>query len=147
MLKKLARVTLVLVAIVLFTVAGLLLWPLPEPPRDGLAGNFHIRNVAVVDVRTGSVRRNMDVVLRDGRIASVHPGGLSGADTALISIDGSGKYVIPGLWDMHTHSLKIAPQYMHPLFIANGVTGVRDMSGCLYRKGVGPSYLHEKQTS
>ncbi len=39
--------------------------------------------------------------------------------------------MMPGLWDMHTHSYKISPQFHHPLFIANGVTGVRDMSGCM----------------
>ena len=32
---------------------------------------------------------------------------------------------------MHTHSLKLSPQLHHPLFIANGVTAVRDMSGCM----------------
>ncbi len=46
-------------------------------------------------------------------------------------IDATGKYLIPGLWDMHTHSLKISPQLHHPLFIRYGVTAVRDMSGCL----------------
>jgi hypothetical protein len=37
---------------------------------------------------------------------------------------------MPGLWDMHVHSLKISPQYTHPLSIAAGVTGVREMWGC-----------------
>ena len=32
---------------------------------------------------------------------------------------------------MHTHSTKLAPVHQHPLFIANGVTGVRDMWGCM----------------
>lgn len=55
-------------------------------------------------------------------------------------IDGSGMYVIPGLWDMHAHmaqalapavELEVNAGYFLPLFIAYGVTGVRDMAGDL----------------
>jgi hypothetical protein len=131
MIKKLFLASAALVALLLLLAAGLLAWPLPEMPRHGVEGNFLIRNVAVIDVETGTVRQGRDVVLRDGKIASVGPADPARSQDALIAIDGSGKYLMPGLWDMHTHSLKISPQYMHPLFIANGVTGVRDMSGCM----------------
>ena len=46
-------------------------------------------------------------------------------------IDGSGKFIIPGLWDMHTLSNSYSEWLHHPLYIANGVTGIRDMSGTL----------------
>jgi imidazolonepropionase-like amidohydrolase len=47
-------------------------------------------------------------------------------------IDAGGRYLIPGLWDMHVHSLFAGrPDYFFPLFIANGVTGVRDMGSTL----------------
>lgn len=131
MVKKLLLAIAALVALLLLTTGGLLAWPLPETPRNGVAGNFLIRNVAVIDVETGTIRHGQDVVLRDGRIASVGPIGTSQASDSLIVTDGTGKYLMPGLWDMHTHSLKMSSQYMHPLFIANGVTGVRDMSGCM----------------
>ena len=42
--------------------------------------------------------------------------------------------MIPGLWDMHTHSNHHSPWLHHPLYIANGVTGIRDMSGTLDKK-------------
>ncbi len=42
-------------------------------------------------------------------------------------VDGKGKYLIPGLWDMHVHTWDYESTY--PLYIANGVTGVRDMFG------------------
>ncbi|MGZ8550921.1 MAG: amidohydrolase family protein, partial [Chitinophagaceae bacterium] len=42
-------------------------------------------------------------------------------------INGKGKYLIPGLWDMHTHVF--APDQMFPLLVANGITGIRDMFG------------------
>ena len=45
-----------------------------------------------------------------------------------ITIDGKGKYLIPGLWDMHTHTLRQERiGAFFPLFIANGITGIRDM--------------------
>ena len=44
-------------------------------------------------------------------------------------IDGAGKFLIPGLWDMHVHTvIGRLPELYFPLFIANGVTGVRDMA-------------------
>ncbi len=47
-------------------------------------------------------------------------------------INGKGKFLIPGLWDMHVHTLlKALPASYFPMFIANGVTGVRDMGGDL----------------
>jgi hypothetical protein len=42
-------------------------------------------------------------------------------------VDGNGKYLIPGLWDMHVHQTGLESTY--PLYLANGVTGVRDMWG------------------
>ena len=46
-------------------------------------------------------------------------------------VDGTGKFLIPGLWDMHIHAFRNAvnkrKEYYFPLFIANGVTSVRDM--------------------
>lgn len=131
MMKKLLLASAALATLLLIPAAALLAWPLPEIPRNGVAGNFLIQNVAMIDVETGTVQQGRDVVLRDGRIASISPAELSRPNDSLIAINGTGKYLMPGLWDMHTHSLKISPQYMHPLFIANGVTGIRDMSGCM----------------
>ena len=131
MMKKLALVTTAVVAFLLLGTAGLLVWPLPQMPRDGVAGDFVVRNVGVVDVEMGAVRHGQDVVLRDGRIASVGPTGELQAGGTLTTIDGGGKYLMPGLWDMHAHAVKISPQYTHPLFLANGVTGIRDMAGCM----------------
>lgn len=117
--------------LMLAALAALLLWPLPEMPRNGVEGDFLIRNVSLVDVESGSVLPARDVVLRGGKIASVGQEGRASRDPSLIAIDGTGKFLMPGLWDMHAHSLKLSPQYMHPLFVANGITGVRDMSGCM----------------
>lgn len=131
MLKKLLLVIAALGGLLMLAIASLLAWPLPDTPSVGAAGDFLVRNVAVVDVEHGLVRTSWDVVLRDGRIAELVPTGSASMDSSLTMIDGTGKYLMPGLWDMHTHAVKLAPQYTHPLFVANGITGVRDMSGCM----------------
>ncbi|WP_330968942.1 amidohydrolase family protein [Lysobacter sp. A3-1-A15] len=131
MLRKLLLASAAGMGLLLLVTAALLMAPLPMTPGVGVSGDFLVRNVAVVDVGRGAVRHGQDVVLRDGRIEAVRPTGTAQPDGSLTTIDGSGKYLMPGLWDMHTHALKISPQYTHPLFIANGVTGVRDMSGCM----------------
>ncbi|MGH8077313.1 MAG: amidohydrolase family protein, partial [Lysobacter sp.] len=118
---------LIALAIVLAT---LLIWPLPEMPRPGVTGDFLVKNVAIVDVLNGRLIAGRDVVVRDGRIDSVGASHSGRRQNGVVVVDGTGKFLVPGLWDMHVHSLKISPQYNHPLFIAAGVTGVREMWGC-----------------
>jgi imidazolonepropionase-like amidohydrolase len=90
-----------------------------------------IANVDVVDVAGGRVRPGMTVTIENGRVSRVEP---SSAVTARAGrrVDGTGKFLIPGLWDMHVHLLfgdwfPGAREISLPLFVANGVTGVRDM--------------------
>jgi len=84
----------------------------------------------VVDTRHGTILRNQTVVLRGGTIATLSADSTVKAKKAVI--DAGGKYLIPGLWDMHVHSA-LTPVWderaIYPLYIANGVTGIRDMGG------------------
>lgn len=82
------------------------------------AQDLTIRNVTVVDAN-GS-RPRMTVTISSGRIASVSP-----AHKGERGLDGSGKFLIPGLWDMHVHLWESDP--MLGLYVANGVLGIRDM--------------------
>jgi hypothetical protein len=84
-----------------------------------------IRHVTVVDVATGSELKDQTVRIRGSRIASVGPAQETDA-TATGAIDAHGAYLIPGLWDMHVH---VHDANELPLYVANGVTGVRIMSG------------------
>ncbi|MCL4864845.1 MAG: amidohydrolase family protein [Gemmatimonadales bacterium] len=88
-----------------------------------------IRGVSVVDVERGRVDAGRTVVIRGNRIVAVQPAGQAVPAGARL-LDGTGKYLIPGLWDMHAHlSLSGNPLRVElPLFVANGVTGVRVMS-------------------
>ncbi|MGI9288553.1 MAG: amidohydrolase family protein [Pseudomonadales bacterium] len=131
MIKKLQLVIAALAVGLVLLLVALFVWPLPEMPREGLSGDFLIRNVAIVDVEAGVLRRNQNVVVRGGKIVSVGLTEPSQVQESLIVIDGTKQYLMPGLWNMHTHSTKLSSQYQHPLFIANGVTGVRDLWGCM----------------
>jgi len=88
-----------------------------------------ISHVTVIDVATGTEFKDQNVVLQGGRILSAGPATPSTPDTqppAGRTIDGHGGFLIPGLWDMHVHIQDLADL---PLYVANGVTGVRMMSG------------------
>jgi imidazolonepropionase-like amidohydrolase len=93
-----------------------------------------LRNVIIVDTKDGALTPSVDVLVSDGVIAAITTtdpdpaGALSLTDVEVV--DGSGKYLIPGLLDMHAHPLT----EKHPvgdleLMLANGVTGFRQMSG------------------
>lgn len=85
-----------------------------------------IRNVNIVDVEKGAILKNKHVFIKDSVITAIISGEVKKyavkPDTI---INGTGKFLIPGLWDMHTHVF--APDQMFPMLVANGVTGIRDM--------------------
>ena len=88
-----------------------------------------IEHVTIIDMATGAARANMTVAIRGNRITDVGATGAVRVPADAQLIDATGKYLIPGLWDMHVHVL--SPQrieFFLPLLIANGVTGVRDMA-------------------
>ena len=98
--------------------------------------------VSVVNVETGAIEPNQTVVVVEGRIVRIQ------RDDQVITRDvtvipARGRFLIPGLWDAHVHLAvtEVAPStgprpdfslnadWQFPLFLAAGVTGVRDMSG------------------
>jgi len=85
-----------------------------------------ITNVTIIDATGAPAQSGMTVLITNNRIVKIGKAQeLKVADEVQL-IDGSGKYLIPGLWDMHTHWYK--KEYL-PLFFANGVTGIRVMWG------------------
>ncbi|HEY0111666.1 MAG TPA: amidohydrolase family protein [Allosphingosinicella sp.] len=100
------------------------------PPSGGTL----IRNVTVIPMDKPGSLRARDVLIADGRIAAVvRSGTLRGARAAHV-IEGRGKYLLPGLWDMHVHALTGVEQPSRetlPLYLANGIVGVRDLGSTL----------------
>jgi imidazolonepropionase-like amidohydrolase len=94
----------------------------PAPPA------LAIRGVTVVDVAGGPSLAGMTVVITGDRITALGPEAVVPPGARVV--DGQGRYLIPGLWDMHMH-LTYTKTAALPALIANGVTGVRDLGGLL----------------
>ena len=97
-----------------------------------------IRGATVIDVNSGKKLLNRTIVMDGGRITSVVPGRGSRVPANAKVVDADGKFVIPGLWDMHVHYFNNYSRVgtdnkdsYGPLFLANGVTGLRDMASDL----------------
>ena len=83
-----------------------------------------LSNVNLIDVTDGSVKSDVYILIENGRIKRIDK--IRPTYPATIAlVDCRGKFVIPGLWDMHTHTWN--SKNFFPLLIANGVTGIRDM--------------------
>jgi imidazolonepropionase-like amidohydrolase len=117
---KLAALVLALTAV---------LWGKSKPTEK----SFVFTNVNIIDVRDGSIKLHLTVVVKNGRITGIAPIGLIEESRNTTVVNASGKYLIPGLWDMHVHTGFSDPVWdeklLYPLYIANGITGIRDMGG------------------
>ena len=119
----------------LLGIAGLLLAGCAhlDPPTVAL------RDVTVVNVMDGSLRADQTVLIAGNRITAVGPAAKIRVSRNAAVIDAAGGFLMPGLWDMHVHSVanvaldmavrSVAAMDWHfPLFLAWGVTGVRNMN-------------------
>lgn len=92
-----------------------------------------IESVAVVDVVRSKLISPRTVLIVDGRIAAIEEPGTATIPPAAVRVESRGRYLIPGLVDMHVHlfnnfTRRPPNEWAFPLFIANGVTAVREMS-------------------
>ena len=99
------------------------------------AQTLTITNATVVDVSNGALHRGSTIVIDGNRIVNVGPPSANTQRRGQV-VDVKGMFVIPGLWDMHTHAYfgwpaDFGDTYVLPLFIANGITGIRDMGSDL----------------
>jgi imidazolonepropionase-like amidohydrolase len=98
-------------------------------PRPPLA----IIGVTVIDVAHAQRLRSRTVLIEDGRIVAVAKDSASIIPRNAVRLDGRGKFLVPGLVDMHVHLFNNASNrppndWTFPLFVANGITGVREMA-------------------
>jgi hypothetical protein len=92
------------------------------------APTLAITGVSVVDVVGSRIVPNSMVTISGQTIASVTQNGAP--PTGARVVDGQGRFLIPGLWDVHAHIQGNEKAWL-PLYIANGVTGIRDMGADL----------------
>jgi len=84
-----------------------------------------IHNATIIDGTGAAPRPGTTVVVDRGRISQIGETGRLRYPGSARVIDGTGKYLIPGLWDMHVHLRDVEGTL--PLFVGNGVTTIRDM--------------------
>jgi len=110
-----------------FLLSCLLCLPLASAQQSNTLAVTH---VTVIDCTGAPPNPNSTVVIASGHISAVGPSDRVSIPAGAHVVDGNGKFLIPGLWDMHVH-LTDATEDAFPLLIMNGVTGVRDMGGDL----------------
>jgi imidazolonepropionase-like amidohydrolase len=89
-----------------------------------------IKRVTVIDATGRGPEPDTTVIVDGDRVVAVGPWRKTHIPRKAVVVDGRGKFLIPGLWDMHVHGASDArAPWSHLLFLANGVVGVRDMSG------------------
>jgi hypothetical protein len=86
-----------------------------------------ISNVTVIDMTGARPKPRMTVVIVNGRIAQVAAANKIKVPRSAQTVDGTGKFLIPAFWDMHVHFFDA--ERTLPLFVANGVLGVRELGG------------------
>jgi imidazolonepropionase-like amidohydrolase len=99
------------------------------------AQTLTITHATLIDVTDGKIQPDTTVVINGNRIASIAHSTKANPKAGQI-VDAKGQYLIPGLWDMHTHvyfdgTAADGTDLILPLFLANGVTGIRDMGSAL----------------
>ncbi len=125
-----------------FVIAVSPLQRVPVPPAERIL----IRHVSVIAGNDEPMAQDMSVLIDSGRLIAIAPSSKEqvgwGKTRGARVVDGRGRYLIPGLWDMHAHidDVEMLPAHAPdaekvlqlPLFVLEGVTGVRDMGGRLH---------------
>lgn len=92
----------------------------------GVDADLAIRDVTIVNVADGSLQPDQTVLVKGNRIVFVGPTDDVKHSDSIEVVDGSGGFLIPGLWDTHVHSAASA-EWHFPLFLSFGITSVRNM--------------------
>lgn len=123
------------VVMIIFAVIACAL-PLWAQSPEGAGVSLVFTHVTVIDTATGALHPDNYVIVSGNRIEQVGKKHHVKIPKDGKMIDATGKFMIPGLWDMHVHAFfdnrgAAGKDVTLPLFIATGVTGVRDMGSDL----------------
>ena len=103
-----------------------LFYSAPQPTPSAKPSSLVLAHITVIDTTGEAAKPDMTVVIWGDRIVAMARSGEIRPPKNAETVNGTGKFLIPGLWDMHVHWYE--KDYL-PLFIANGVTGIRQMFG------------------
>lgn len=91
-----------------------------------------VRGGTIVNIQTGDATPDCAILIEDGRIASLEPNGNLEPPSDAQVVDAGGAWLIPGLIDMHVHlPFRSPPASLLPLYLAHGVTTIRNVGGGL----------------
>ena len=122
-----------------------LLWA--GSPKEKPSETLAITNVNIVDTREPAIHPNATVIIKDGKIIALVKIAVLDPGPHVRIVNGGGKYLIPGLWDMNVHlsgpaALAWESKTLLTLFLASGVTGVRDLRGAeFHATGLRPEII------
>ncbi|ARU29234.1 amidohydrolase family protein [Cellvibrio sp. PSBB006] len=105
-------------------------WPLEEVEPVRNTSPIAIVNASVIDLYSGEILPEQTILIENKKIKSVGQSQTIDLSDGTIKINARNQYVMPALWDMHTHIYKVTPLLDLPLYVAYGVTNVRDMTSC-----------------
>ncbi|HKP30174.1 MAG TPA: amidohydrolase family protein [Gemmatimonadales bacterium] len=115
------------------TFAATLLLTLPGCGQQGTGGNARdaaasvaITHVTVIDGTGAAPRSDQTVILIGDKIGAIGPSAELKPPKKARVIDGTGKYLLPGFWDLHVHLHFGTPDVL-PVFVAHGITGIREL--------------------
>ena len=133
MIKRLATIFLILFHLSLLPISAF-----TQTNRKPQSKQLVFTHVTVIDTKGAPSQPDMTVIITGDRVVNLGKTGKIRVPKGAQVIDATGKFLIPGLWDMHAHLSFYAdmkqprpPLTAFPALIANGVTGVRDMGGNL----------------
>lgn len=130
MLKHIIRYFLLAIFILIAAFTLGVLWPEKRVAPVHTNIPLVITNVSIVDIQSGQLIPRQNVLIDKQRIIAIGNSQDFAIPAHAIRIDGTHRFVMPSLWDMHTHIYKITPLLDMPLYISYGVTNVRDMNSC-----------------
>ena len=118
-----------LACLLIFLTVGVSLTAFPE--QETVSGDLVFTGVNVINTTGAPLQTDMTVIIREGRIARLGKTGRIKIPKGSRIVEAQGKFLIPGLWDMHAHlgNDSFDKQGHLSLFLVNGVTGVRIMDG------------------
>ena len=104
--------------------------------REAVPVDLMIDNATVIDLHDGRLLEHRHIAVRDHRIVAIASDSDAARFHATRTVDAGGKFAIPGLWDMHVHfgggeALVDENKDLLPLYVAHGITTVRDCAGDL----------------
>lgn len=97
----------------------------PRPDQAALGASLALVGTVPLDPVIGAAGEPSTVLVAGDRIVAIEPVGATVPEGA-VAVDAAGTYLLPGLWDLHTH-LALLDDHAPPLLVTQGVLGVRDM--------------------